>query len=220
MSRTVTGHIRHTNDTPWASVSVIFVLQKGAWTADSLYMPDIQEAVTDESGNFSIDLWTNSESLEPSQYVCNLPWGEKFSFVLSDGDEPVTLPQLRLLANPAPVPPSTTQTMLAAVDPMIASAIATHRTAPNAHSQYATNERVDLLEIAGSSQQRAILTIQGLGQTVFDLDRVPVLPQLSSLFVNGEKVVYGRHYMLDGAVMTWIATDLNLDPLDTVEIYF
>ena len=57
------------------------------------------------------------------------------------------------------------------------------------------------------------------GQTVFTLSAIAVLPELSSLYLNGVKAVYGLHYTINSTVLTWVSP-VQLQSTDDFEILY
>lgn len=111
--RTVSGAISRPDGTPWEGGKVYFHLTPGSYTADELFPSSRVEAVIDEYGEFSIELWVNDEGDAASEYVVTLPSGEKHPFILEAG-APVELSFL-IAAYAGPSEPGT-ETMTAYVD--------------------------------------------------------------------------------------------------------
>jgi hypothetical protein len=73
-------------------------------------------------------------------------------------------------------------------------------------------------DVANSICQE-LLTIDVTAQTLFTLMAIAVRPETSTLFLNGVKATYGRDYLLDGVLLTWLMP-LQLQPEDKLEIYY
>jgi hypothetical protein len=59
------------------------------------------------------------------------------------------------------------------------------------------------------------------GQVTFTLSRLPMSQDLSFVWLNGVKLVYGRDYMLDGLVLSWLPLVPRLESSDVLEtVYF
>ena len=60
------------------------------------------------------------------------------------------------------------------------------------------------------------------GQTMFNLTNTVFAPQLSQLYINGQKVDYGAAYTFSGSmtILLWISTEYNLEDTDLVELYY
>jgi hypothetical protein len=87
-------------------------------------------------------------------------------------------------------------------------AIALHRADPLAHPALVGGDGGDTRELL------AIVD----GQTVFTLESIPTLPQLSRLFLNGVKATYASHYTVNAAQLTWLGIALSDD--DELEIFY
>lgn len=57
-----------------------------------------------------------------------------------------------------------------------------------------------------------------LGQTIFTLSGVPVVPDDTSMFVNTVKYLYSVHFTVAGNQLTWLDVGFTLDTVDSVEI--
>lgn len=64
-----------------------------------------------------------------------------------------------------------------------------------------------------------VLTVGSAGQTIFTLPRSFPFPQLSELYLEGEKMAYGRDYTIVGTTLTWLSV-IRLDPTDFIELFF
>lgn len=95
-TRNVFGTILRSDATPWSNYVVKFWRAPGSYTDDETYPSDTISVVTDENGEFTVDLWCSSEGFVSSNYICQLQ-NEDFMFPLVPGS-PVDLPQLRGLA--------------------------------------------------------------------------------------------------------------------------
>jgi hypothetical protein len=65
--------------------------------------------LTDNSGNFSVDLWINEEGADATVYRCYTPSGDTFDFILPAGSGSINLTVLRALSPPTPAPPNIQQ---------------------------------------------------------------------------------------------------------------
>jgi hypothetical protein len=61
------------------------------------------------------------------------------------------------------------------------------------------------------------LDITSDGQTQFTLSFIVVSPNLSQLYLNGEKVSYPADYTIDSTQLTWLGIELETD--DELELY-
>lgn len=85
-TRTVTGTLKNIEGEPHVSARVRFQLAPfGLDEGGTAYPREEQVAVTDESGDFSIDLWVSEDSSKEAIYTCVLPTGERFRFILPKG---------------------------------------------------------------------------------------------------------------------------------------
>ena len=57
-------------------------------------------------------------------------------------------------------------------------------------------------------------------QTVFNLTNVPLNPSKALVYLNGQKVMYGPDFMIDSVILTWVNNNIQLNQLDTLEIYY
>ena len=81
---------------PYAGAHVVFMLDRGSWTADNRNYPvDRCIAYTDTNGDFAIDLWANREGSIPTKWICTLPDGDRFDFILLASMTQIALSQLR-----------------------------------------------------------------------------------------------------------------------------
>lgn len=71
---------------------------------------------------------------------------------------------------------------------------------------------------AGSVPEREMLTIAN-NQTAFTLQQVPALPQLSELYLNGVRQVFGKHYNINGSQLNWL-NSVSLSTSDDLEISY
>lgn len=67
--------------------------------------------------------------------------------------------------------------------------------------------------------KRDLLTITVIGQTVFTLSATAQQPELSELYLNGVKAVYGIKYVIDGTQLRWLDS-LQLEPGYEFEILY
>lgn len=95
-TRNIFGTIRKTDGSLWPNYAVKFWRAPNTYTEDDTYPSDEIITITDSVGEFSVDLWCNSEGIVPTAYICQLR-GEDFMFSLQPGD-PVNLTQLRDLS--------------------------------------------------------------------------------------------------------------------------
>jgi hypothetical protein len=95
-TRTVTGTIHRSDDTPWYGAKVLFRLVDGTSTMDTTY-PEDGFQVTAVGGAFSIDLAAGL----PVPWRCSLPDGDSFLFELPVGTpNPIALEVLRATYSP------------------------------------------------------------------------------------------------------------------------
>lgn len=81
---------------PYAGAHVVFMLDRGSWTADNRNYPTNPcIAYTDSNGDFAIDLWANREGSIPTKWICTLPDGDRFEFILLASMNQIALSQLR-----------------------------------------------------------------------------------------------------------------------------
>jgi hypothetical protein len=70
------------------------------------------------------------------------------------------------------------------------------------------------------SESKDILPILSTGQTDFFLSYSPTTPEMSKLFLNGQKVKYGGDYNItNGNQVIWLGAQV-LDAIDELEIYY
>jgi hypothetical protein len=95
--REVYGTILKPDGAPWATAKVEFRLSAGGYDAAGIYPGWSAYPVTDDSGNFSVELWANDQGSEATTYTCRLPnRTETFSFTLPLGNgSPIDLSSLR-----------------------------------------------------------------------------------------------------------------------------
>jgi hypothetical protein len=95
--REVFGTILKPDGAPWATAKVEFRLSAGGYDAAGIYPGWSAYPVTDDSGNFSVELWANDQGSEATTYTCRLPnRTESFSFTLPLGNgSPIDLSSLR-----------------------------------------------------------------------------------------------------------------------------
>jgi hypothetical protein len=95
-TRTVTGRLLDAKNLPLANLEVTFKLNRGSFSPGANYPAQSEvKALTDTQGNFTIDLWVNTEGSISTIYLCRMPDGEKFSFNLPAGSSPVDIQFLR-----------------------------------------------------------------------------------------------------------------------------
>jgi hypothetical protein len=106
-TRTVTTlGIRKLDGTPWEGARVSFGTLASTFRADG-HFPRNSVAVTAEDGTFSVEL----EADLPVPWQCDLPNGDRFSFVLPAGP-PVSIEELRAVGGVPPVLTNPVQTAL------------------------------------------------------------------------------------------------------------
>jgi hypothetical protein len=246
MGRIVKGTIYHGTDQPWANTRITFELKKGSFTANRQYPKDRVVALTDALGYFEADLWVNAEGLQPSKWICRLPDGENFDFVLPTGAIPIDLSELRV--SQSWTTPSSLSDIL---DPYFLSpdeADARYRISGEsipasevvgtfADSQIPASIARDSEVAAAIAQHNADLSAHpGLGGggpggssliatfaydfgNTYTLPIAPIDPASTLIFINGAKQRYGADYNFNGTVLNWVSADLTLSTGDTIEVY-
>lgn len=97
-TRTITGTIKAPTGAAVANARIVFELQGSGFAVDGQYPPRTTLAVTGNDGTFSVALWPNTLGIVATSYLCRLPTGEAFSFILPEGDgSPITLTDVRAL---------------------------------------------------------------------------------------------------------------------------
>lgn len=66
------------------------------------------------------------------------------------------------------------------------------------------------------------LPIVNAGDTMFNLSQVVTDPSLTRVFLNGQKLIYGQGYNFSSsmAILVYISSLYDLEPDDTLEIYY
>jgi len=95
MNRNITGTIRKTDGTVWAGAVIEFELDRSSFDQNAQYPSKPVRVVTDDDGELELVLWVNEEGLRPSKYICTLPDGSQFRFILPAGAAPADLNELR-----------------------------------------------------------------------------------------------------------------------------
>lgn len=112
-TRTITGTVRHADGSPWANTRIRFQSWESTYTEAATFPRDVK-VVTTVDGTFSVAL----ESGLATAWQCQLPDGEKFSFVLPNG-APTTLEFLRAVDGfPVPITPAAEVAINAALEPI------------------------------------------------------------------------------------------------------
>lgn len=93
-NRVVKGTIKR-GTTPLNSGVVKFKLTPGSFTETETYVSFSTEVVTNEVGEFEVELWCNEEGEIGSVYECTLPDNDKFIFVLPVGEADINITTLR-----------------------------------------------------------------------------------------------------------------------------
>jgi hypothetical protein len=82
MIRNITGTIRKTSGGIWRDAVVEFELDRSAFDGEAQYPVRPVRTITGENGQINVPLWANEDSLRPCKYICTLPDGSQFRFVL------------------------------------------------------------------------------------------------------------------------------------------
>jgi hypothetical protein len=77
----------------------------------------------------------------------------------------------------------------------------------------------DLLATSGSSVEDNANRETLLGSGPWLLNQTPKSPQLSRLYLNGSKAFYVIDYVINGAIVTWLAA-IPIESTDLLEIYY
>jgi hypothetical protein len=88
----------------------------------------------------------------------------------------------------------------------------------------ADGARIDRIGIpgppgSGGGGSGALTTLTYSPSGTYTLPTTPARPDLSLLFINGTKQVYGRDYSINGTVLSWISPDLAINSNDIIEAY-
>lgn len=103
MKRRVKGTIKRLQVIPWGGATVSFAMKEGSYDLEAFYPGDTISVITDEKGEFSVELWCNEAGLSPAYYNCTINGKESFFFTLPVGDTEIDLSELRKLgAKPFP----------------------------------------------------------------------------------------------------------------------
>lgn len=57
-------------------------------------------------------------------------------------------------------------------------------------------------------------------QTNFTIPEAPYEPEVTFLYINGEKRTYGKHYTISGTNLQYIATDYEIEADDDIDFYY
>lgn len=152
---------------------------------------------TDNNGEFTTPLWTNTEGLRSSTYFCKF---ERvcFSFDLPTGTDQIELSVLReqSLTNEA-----------------------SNNTDNNSGSiGIPGTTGSEVVASAGVSNFQTFPISRG-GQTIFVLANNPANPLLVQMFINGIKVNSPSEMILNGNIITWL-NSYRLETQDLIEVYY
>lgn len=92
--RTLTGTIKHLDDTPWRNALVYLTLVDGTFTNTNQYPIDVKTAKTNENGLFTFNVVPNT-GLSQSYYILTTPDGKNHSFTIPDGTTPIDFSVVR-----------------------------------------------------------------------------------------------------------------------------
>lgn len=84
-TRLIQGTILDNQGIAVTNRTLTFVLDRTSYTGDATFIPKRVTVTTNSSGQFSITLWCNAEGVTPTRYICKLPDGDVFRFVLTYG---------------------------------------------------------------------------------------------------------------------------------------
>lgn len=177
-TRVITGSVYNLLNQPVQNAKIKFTLNTSACTTDREYNRSSVEVITDSSGNWSVNLWCNSESLSPTNYTCVDTDGSRFIFTLEPGSIPLTFTQIKVLGVPIGV-------------------------ADVSLKKYIDQQLVSIVANAGNSLQNIFLPFAD-DQTIYTLSFLPIAPQNTMLFINGVKYEYLQDYTLSGYLLTWL----------------
>ena len=66
---------------------------------------------------------------------------------------------------------------------------------------------------------RVVLSVDSVGQSLFELPFSPPAPELTELYVNGVKALYPVEYVINNVQLSWLDS-LQLSPGDEVELIY
>ena len=182
-TRTIVGKIYNLLDQPVQGATIKFILNPSGYISDKEYENSSTEITTDPFGNWSVNLWDNSESLTPTDYICFEPNGSRFTFSLDPGISTLTYAQIRSLGTPISIPPSV----------------------PSASLLTYISSQIAAMGGGGTGTSLANVILPFLdNQTIFTLSFLPTQPQNTMLFINGVKYEYLQDYTLVDYVLTWL----------------
>jgi hypothetical protein len=72
----------------------------------------------------------------------------------------------------------------------------------------------------GISPAKDDLVITVDGAITFTLYTAPLLPEITTLFLNGVLCTYDVDFVVTGAVLNWIADDITLEVVDKLTAYY
>lgn len=75
---------------------VTFFRRGGTFTLNEAFPSAQTSVMTDEAGDYSIDLWPNAEGLSQTSYLAVYPGKDSFTFVLPMSDDPIAASELRI----------------------------------------------------------------------------------------------------------------------------
>ena len=181
-TRTIVGKVYNLLDQPVQGATIKFILNPSGYISDKEYETSSTEITTDAFGNWAVNLWVNSESLTPTDYICFEPNGSRFTFSLDPGSTPLTYAQIRSLGTPISIPPSV----------------------PSASLLTYISSQIALMGGGGGSSLANIVLPFLDNQTIYNLSILPTQPQKTMLFINGIKYEYLQDYTLVDYVLTWL----------------
>lgn len=155
MNRNVTGTIRKTNGSVWPGAVVEFELERSSYDEQAQYPVKPVRIEADSNGEFVVSLWVNENAQRPARYICTLPDGSQFRFMMSEGVGSVDLNTLREAAVEDDSP---TQSDLVAFLPVMQQKLNEELAGVNAAidtkaSQTAVNAAIDQLQNSISDAQ-------------------------------------------------------------------
>jgi hypothetical protein len=189
---------------PWVGGVVEFTLVKGGYSSLAHYPKEAISATVPPSGLVEVDLWVNEESQIPTQWRARLPSGETAVFSVPPGTTPIAVEILRAIGD-------TPTTQIPSVTAQLEALIQIHNSDPIAHPGLGGGGP------GGPGGGLTTLTYSPSGN--YTLSVAPSRPDLSLLFVNGAKQVYGADYTINGTVLSWVSTSLSINAQDIIEAY-
>lgn len=97
-TRIVTAHFEQPDSTPYANAQFSYRQIPWSYSPGAVVLGGSIPDTTDGAGDAQTLLWTNSQGMRPSRYVCMYPNGEQSpTFVLPSGDTPISLDELLAL---------------------------------------------------------------------------------------------------------------------------